>query len=478
MRIRLLALTSAAICRLLAVPAPAAAGITAANATVGRSLEADATVRLTPVSAEPVTLTLTSDDPARLLLSTAPDRPGSAQISLKIQARFPESPDFWLQGLADSGTVTYTVSAEGLGSAKGTVTLARSAVVILGPLKAPKFTITPHGLPARLTLVSVAIDGDGKVAKEQPVAGGSQIEVALSSSNRGVGNLRASTLTIAGGTSTAMTAFEPAGEGETVITPVEPRGFTAAAQYASVTAVVAKPGLAAVTDVYLGKNLQLGGAICLGEAAPPGGLEVTLTSSDPTRLIFSDRSDAPGSGTLHLHVPAGQLTANYFLQGLGDSGDVTYEATAPGFRSRTARVGLTPSGVIVAYDPYGPPDEATVLRKSEITDDRSFTASVADSRQHPVKLVVWTVHLDRETGRAADITVQPLRAGVTATVVLHSSDPAVGTVESPLTIAAGTDHAVSRFTPLSRGRTVISIDTPAGFTPAKNATKVPASVSE
>src|SRR5579883_1013921 len=226
-RIRLLALTSAAICRLLAVPAPAAAGITAANATVGRSLEADATVRLTPVSAEPVTLTLTSDDPARLLLSTAPDRPGSAQISLKIQARFPESPDFWLQGLADSGTVTYTVSAEGLGSAKGTVTLARSAVVILGPLKAPKFTITPHGLPARLTLVSVAIDGDGKVAKEQPVAGGSQIEVALSSSNRGVGNLRASTLTIAGGTSTAMTAFEPAGEGETVITPVEPRGFTA-----------------------------------------------------------------------------------------------------------------------------------------------------------------------------------------------------------------------------------------------------------
>jgi hypothetical protein len=370
------------------------------------------------------------------------------------------------------------VSAEGLGSAKGTVTLARSAVVILGPLKAPKFTITPRGLPARLTLVSVALDGSGQVAGEQPLAGGSQIEVAISSSNSGIGKLRASSLAIPGGSSTAMTWFDPAGEGETVIQPVQPQGFTAAGQYASVTAAVAKPGLAVVTDAYLGKDLQLGGAVCLGEAAPPGGLEVTLTSSDPARLVFSARADAPGSGTLRLQVPAGQLTVPYFLQGLGDAGDVAYEATAPGFRSRTARIGLTPSGVIVAYDPYGPPDEASVLRKSEISDDRAFSASVADARQHPVKLVVWTVHLDRETGRAADITVQALRPGVTAKVVLRSSDPAVGTVESPLTIAPGTDHAVSRFTPLSQGRTVISIDTPAGFTAAKNATKVPATVSE
>jgi hypothetical protein len=163
---------------------------------------------------------------------------------------------------------------------------------------------------------------------------------------------------------------------------------------------------------------------------------------------------------------------------LGDAGEVTYQADAPGFRSRAERVGLTRSGVIVAYDPYGPPDEATVLRKSEISDDRAFYASIADASQHPVKLVVWTVHLDRDTGRAADLTVQPLRAGVTASVVLHSSNPAVGTVESPLTIPSGMNHVVSRFTPLSQGRTVISIDTPSGFSTPKNATNVPANVSK
>ena len=55
---------------------------------------------------------------------------------------------------------------------------------------------------------------------------------------------------------------------------------------------------------------------------------------------------------------------------------------------------------------------------------------------------------------SADITVQPLRAGVSAVVKLKSSNPAVGQVESPLTIASGNNRVLSRFTPLSLGETV------------------------
>ena len=41
----------------------------------------------------------------------------------------------------------------------------------------------------------------------------------------------------------------------------------------------------------------------------------------------------------------------------------------------------------------------------------------------------------------------------------------------------GHDHVLSRFTPKDKGKTVIKVDTPAGFTTPENAIAVPATVS-
>jgi hypothetical protein len=67
---------------------------------------------------------------------------------------------------------------------------------------------------------------------------------------------------------------------------------------------------------------------------------------------------------------------------------------------------------------------------------------------------------------------------VSVTVALASSNPGVATVESPLIIKSGSTHIVSRFTPVGAGKTVISINTPEGFGTPKNATSVPATVSQ
>jgi hypothetical protein len=134
--------------------------------------------------------------------------------------------------------------------------------------------------------------------------------------------------------------------------------------------------------------------------------------------------------------------------------------------------------VIVAYERYGPPDEAAVLRKGAAADGRAFSVSLSDAKERPVHVVAWTAYIHPDLGTAADITVQSLRAGASATVALKSSDPAIGTVESPLTIKSGENHVVSRFIPLSKGTTVISINTPSGFATPKNATSVPANVNE
>ena len=457
----------------------AAPGLTAPDVTVGKSLQTYASIRVAGgAPQEGLKLTLTSDDPTRLLLSASPEQAGSATIDLMVLPRFPEGPDFWLQALADRGTVTYTVTAPGMSSAKGTVTLAPSAILITGPLKAPTFPTTPRSAPSRIAIYSAALDGSSKLLAEQSVAGGSRIDVTISNSNPKAGKLRASALTLSGGSSSAVTWFEPSGEGKTDLAPVQPSGFVTPAEYAAMTASVEKPGIALVGETFLGKDLALSDTLCLGEPAPPGGLKVTLSSSDGSKLLISGKETELGSATVTLIIPEGKSTAPYYLQGLGDSGDVTYTAEAPGFRSRTAKVRLTPSGFIVAYERYGPPDEAAVLRPGAANDERRFYVSAASAKDKPIHVVVWSVHLDPQSHLAADITVQALRPGVTATVNLKSSNPEVATVESPLTITPGSNHAASRFTPVGKGVTVITLATPLGFSTPKNATSVPATVSD
>jgi hypothetical protein len=458
---------------------PAATGITAPDVTVGRNLEMYTSVRLPqPAPESGVQLTLTSDDPSRLLLSAAPDKAGSATISLKVRPHLSETPEFWVQGLADSGEATYTISGPGIDIGKGTVKLAPSAILILGPSKLPVYPTTPHGNMIRVTVVSAALDSSKKVVEEQSVAGGLQLEVDLANSNPQAGTLVASKLTLEGGSSTARTSFQPAAEGDSALAPLQPKGFTAPAEYAKVTVSVAKPGLSIVGDLYLGKDLQMTGVLCLGEPAPAGGLKVTLTSANNAKLLVSAREDELGSASVTMTVPAGDLTAQYFLQALSDSGEVTYEASAPGFKTRTARMGLAQSAVLVASERYGPPDESAVRRKGGVDIPREFFASLADAKAHPVLVGIWTAHIDPSSERVADITVQALRPGVNVRVSLKSSNPAVATVESPLTIKSGASHVVSRFTPVGEGKTIISINTPEGFGTPKNATSVPATVSQ
>lgn len=470
--------------RILAVSAVAhslwaATGISAPDVTVGRHLQRPITVRL-PASKpqKDLKLTITSSDPRRLLLADAPDKAGSPSIVLNIPSQFLESPMFWLQGLTDKGSVSYTVSAQELGQTKAKVTLTSSAIVIVGPFKSPKFPTTPRAQPAKITVVCAALTREGKIGAEQQLAGGSRIEVPMTNSAPSVGKLRDQKLVLEGGSSFASTLFEPAAEGATTLSPVQPPGFQAAKEYPSVVAEVSKPGLAIDGEIFLGKDLQVGASVLLGEAAPAGGTQVTLTSADPSKLVLALTQDQPGSASIKVTVPEGALTAAYFLQALGDSGIINYEANAPGYRNRVARVGLAPSGIIVAYNPYGPPDRAVVQRKAEIPDERAFFVSLGNPKDKDVKLGVWTAYLDPETGRAADITVQPLRPGVKAIVNLKSSKPEIGAVESPLTIESGKNHAMGQFTALSKGVTLISVETPPGFSTPRNATSVPANVNE
>lgn len=454
----------------------AAPGLVAVDGTIGKNLQTFASIRLSePAPDTGLVITVTSDDPERLLLSSNQSEAGKASLELKLGPRRIESGDFWLQARADRGTVTYTASAPGYGNSKGTITLAPSGILITGPFQSPSFPTTSGADTSRLIVYSARLDGSGRYVDTQLVAGGLTLDLDVTSSDPQVGTILKSPVRITGGQSEATTNFKPASAGQTTLTVSIPPGFSAPAEAGCVKAIVSTPGLGISDELTLGKDLQMRGSLSLGQAAPEGGLTVTITSSDPSKLLIAASENEVGAKSITLTVPAGKVRGFYYLQALGDSGIAEYSASAPGYRSRVAPVHLTPSGVVLTYHPYGPPDEAEVLRPDVEHPVLGFVANVAPGGPS-TEVAVWMVQLDPVTRRGADITVQHLRAGLSTKVRLRSSDPTVGSVAPEAMIPAGAHSAVVQFKPLRPGKTTLSVTTPPGFTQASNSTSLPVTV--
>jgi len=443
-------------------------GLVLTDVTVGQNLEGAASASLTgPIPKTGLQITVTSSDPSRLLLAPMPDAAGSPSITVNVQPGIRE-PEFFLQALGKSGTVTYTATAPGVSSGAGKVTLAPSGIVVAGPfgIGKPSFMTTTGATKPKITVFSVVLDSSMNYVGKQPVAGGHSVSANLVSSNTHVGTITPSTVKIAGGSSSGTALFQPAAEGETTVTVTVPPSFSTSAQFTAVTAKVSTPGLSVSEDLFIGKNLEAGGSMSLGEAAPADGVVVTLTCNNPDRMLLSPTATDKGSGSLKIKVPPGGIHGTYYMQALDGSGPVTYTASAPGYRTRTAKVTLTASGVVVA----GP------LSFTRAGGSPGFVARLSSGQQTPI--LVYTAYLDPVTHRSADVTVQPLRAGVSLTINITSSDPSVGTVAAPVTINTASDTAETRFTPLKVGTTMVSVVTPEGYTPSSNATVLKSIVTQ
>ena len=86
-------------------------------------------------------------------------------------------------------------------------------------------------------------------------------------------------------------------------------------------------------------------------------------------------------------------------------------------------------------------------------------------------ITVYSAYLDPETHRTADVTVQPLRAGISVTATITNSKPEAGSMrDMKIVVNGGTDEGHSEFTPLSPGQTILSLVTPEGFSTSANST--------
>jgi hypothetical protein len=293
------------------------------------------------------------------------------------------------------------------------------------------------------------------------VAGGSAVSVNVTNSDSTVGAVAISTLTIPGGNTFATTPFEPKTPGTTKLGVNVPQGFSPPARFGQLTVTVAPPFITPGDQMSIGKSLQICGTVSLSQPSVKGGLVITLTSDNP-QLLFSAKATDPGSKSLTIAMQEGQSSIQYCMESLTDTGSATVTASAEGYRSVPATVILAPSGVLMGF--LGPPDEADMFRKEAAEMQHGIVIALP---QKEVTLTLYMARLHPVHHRGADLTLQGLRPGITATVELQSSNPSVGTITSPVIISGA--QATATFTPLSVGTTVISMKTPEGFTETGNA---------
>jgi hypothetical protein len=445
-----------------------AKGLVQPDVTVGQNLEVAASITLTePALADTVEITLTSSDPTRVLLSTSPDSKGVASVMVTVRPTQLESSEFYVQGAGTTGTAMYTASAPGFGSSTGKVMVAPSGFVITtgGPLSnssRDSFMLTIGTTTPRIRVYAALLDSTMHYVATQLVSGGSAVSVEVTSSDPQVGIVTPSKVRIPAGQALAVAEFQSKNPGSTKLAVNVPHGFEAPAQFAELTANVLMPGLVITDHMAIGKNLQSCDTVISSQFAPKDGLAVTLTSDNANLLLSAGRSD-PGSKSITLAMPAGHNKAEYCLEAIADTGTATVTASAPGFRGRTSAVTLTPAGVVMGFT--GPPDEAEVFRDDAAEREHGIVMDLSEATK------IFTLYMERltpVTHRGADITVQGLRLGKSVAVELESSNPAVGTVESPVKL--DNMQASGKFTALSAGKTVISVKTPEGFTAAGNST--------
>ena len=296
-------------------------------------------------------------------------------------------------------------------------------------------------------------------AGTQSLRGGLTVNVPVTSSDTTVGTVVGSPAVFTGGGLyyNNLTAFDPLTAGTTTISLGVPAGFDTPNNYQQITANVSAPALT-MSNLTVGKDLQAGLYVNLAAPAPAGGLSVTITSANDTKVILSASETTAGTGSITLTVLAGYTySPTFYVQALDRTGGYALTATATGYATGTSTVTLVPSGFV------------------NVTSNPINTNTGAAN----TTMTIYSAYLSPATLNYAG--VQSLRGGLTTvSVPLTSSDITVGTVVgSPAVFTGGGLYYnnSTAFHPVAAGTTIISLGVPAGFDTPSNYQQVTANVT-
>ncbi len=219
-------------------------------------------------------------------------------------------------------------------------------------------------------------------------------------------------------------------------------------------------GTFSMPSVSVGKDLEALATASVSSPAPAGGINVTVSSSDPTKLLLASDATVLGQGSINVTIPQGFTTIplGFYVQGVASSGTVQIRVSATGYVAATATATLTPSGFVLG-------NPSNNFSTSTLSPDT--TVSVL-----PAQLDLGLNVIAGATGR--------LRGGITVNVPVSSSNTNVADIlNGPSAFTggntAGTDVA---FHPKTAGTAQITVGVPAGFSMPTTKTSVTATVTQ
>jgi hypothetical protein len=353
-------------------------------------------------------VTATSSDATKVVVSPSSTAPGQASVT-------PQGGTVWVQALDSSGDVTLTLSGDGVGS---TTTIVHLAMPVLRGNGASSIQIGV-GETAYLEY-AVSTSPTGTTGYTPNPGAGSLLSINNSDST--VVSLDSTQLQIKG-----------LAVGSSTLTPIGVPGIPldpATTPPVNVT-VVAKPAI--LNGIELGKD-QMASMNLIIPASVPNGTAITISSSDPTRVLLSPDTRSPGNALISIKSNF-QLFFSFYVQALASSGQVQVTASIAGIGQVSAMVTLDPSGFGWGEDQISGP-----LSTIQVTS-------------------IYIIPFALDPTTLIPIAQQSLRPGVPQpSFIINSSNPDV---------AAATWSALLNYVSINAknpGTTMLSFNQPPGFT--------------
>jgi uncharacterized repeat protein (TIGR01451 family) len=341
------------------------AGITMPGATaVGASLAVSTGVTLGSAQHGGVTVTIQSDTPSRVLVAPDSTTAGTASITINV----PDNQSFvpyYVHGLeAVTGTANVTVSAPNFASGSHAVDVVPSGIEIVS-LNTETTTLSTDDTDWYVQ-VGLPCAGNTHLCTVQNVRSGGPafvVSLALAPAQTPIAQLRSDqpvatgqtvtkpiqpgiyyTQAIVGVSSYGLT-FDPLAGGQTSVTATGPAGVLTMTTTGVRPVTISGPTISVQSAVTVGAGLQLSTFAILG-ASEHGGVDVTITSSQPSRVLVSRDASTVGTASATVTVPNGQTFVTYYIHGVENvAGSANVTVSAPGFTGGSHAADVVPIGI-------------------------------------------------------------------------------------------------------------------------------------
>ena len=421
--------------------------VQSSSLTTGASLQISTYAALSQTPPVPTTVTITSSNPASLLLSKALLTSGTSSLTFTNVADN-GALGYYVQGQA-TGSSTLTITAAGYATATVNVIVNPSGFVIYQPtiINTTTFSNFTNIQIAPVILNSGVLTVQG-IASLNP---GVSASVPITSSVPGVGTVT-NPVNFNPGDNVSNSHFQPIAAGSTTISISTPAGFTTPSLSSTqqITANVTAPPVGAQTaNLTTGAKLQVQSYTYLTQT-PPAPVSVTVTSNNTAIVTVAPNATTVGTASVVFSGVANTSALSFSLQGQSP-GTTTLTLSAPGYASATMNITIGPSGFVI-FSPA------------------NFNTTVGAANT--------TVTIEPAVLNAGVLTVYnyaALNPGLgTVNVPIGSTSPQIGTI-TPTTLAfnATDTSQTASFHPVAVGTTdVVIVSQPPGFTtPSQTATQ-------